>query len=84
MRLIASLLLLLGAMVLGGSECDAPLAPIPCTSDEDCDAECVAACAESGREVEMSACDANMFCECLCMPAGSGGSGGSGEAGAGG
>ena len=92
MRWIPSILMLVGALALSGTECNQQLfPPIPCVDDADCEAECDEFCFAVGDEVESAVCDANDLCECLCMPPtgmggpdggggmGTGGSGGAGE-----
>lgn len=78
MRSIFSVLVLVGGLALLGSDCSQELfAPIGCENDTDCEEACQELCNAAGDEVMSSDCDANGFCDCLCMrPTGTGGSGG--------
>ena len=86
MRWVPSLLLLVGALVLLGSDCTQELfAPINCEDNADCELVCEELCTSADEEVMSAECDANGFCDCLCMPpTGMGGSGGMGAGGSGG
>jgi len=69
MRWVLLVLLLVGALALLGSGCEQPLFPaIPCEDQADCEIVCEEACASVGEEVMSAECDANFFCDCLCMP----------------
>ena len=85
MRWVFSLLLLVGALSLLGSDCNQELfPPLLCEDNADCEAECEVFCASANEEVMSAECDANGFCDCLCMELGAGGSGGMGAGGLGG
>ncbi len=61
-------LLLVGVLALLGSGCEQGLFPvIPCEDRADCELPCEELCASEGEEVMSAECDANGFCECLCM-----------------
>lgn len=86
MRRVRSLLLLVGALALLGSDCTQDLfAPISCEDNAECEVACEELCSSAGEGVMSAVCDANDFCDCLCMPpTGMGGSGGMGAGGSGG
>lgn len=70
MRWLTLLFLLLVALALVGSDCNQDLfAPIICDDNEECENACAELCAESGDDVMSAVCDANGFCDCLCMAA---------------
>ena len=70
MRWGSLLLLLIGAFVLVGSDCSQELfAPISCEDQADCEVACEELCALADEIVMSAECDANGFCDCLCMPA---------------
>lgn len=82
MRWILTLLLLLVTLPLLGSDCEQSLFPvIDCETDADCVTPCADECEAIDEELMSAECDANMFCDCQCMPAGAGGTGGSDAAG---
>jgi hypothetical protein len=85
MRWVPSLVIMVGALALLGSDCSQELfPPLPCENNAECEAECEVFCASGGEEVMSAECDANGFCDCLCMEGGTGGSGGMGTGGSGG
>jgi hypothetical protein len=85
MRWVPSLVIMVGALALLGSDCSQELfPPLPCENNAECEAECEVFCASGGEEVMSAECDANGFCDCLCMEGGTGGSGGMGTGGTGG
>ncbi|MGB5811326.1 MAG: hypothetical protein WBG86_12390 [Polyangiales bacterium] len=84
MRWILTLGLLSGSLVLIGSECSQALFPvISCETSAECFTPCTEECEDLGAVLMSAECDANMFCDCLCMEGdpGSGGSMGNGGVG---
>lgn len=68
-RPMIMLLALVGTVPLLGSECEQPLFPvIDCETDADCVTPCTDECVAIDEELLSAECDANMFCDCMCMP----------------
>ncbi len=67
MPTVSTMLVLLGALLLLGSDCSQDLfAPISCDDDAECEVRCQELCEESGDDALSAECDANGFCDCQC------------------
>jgi hypothetical protein len=67
MKRISPLWILVGALMLMGSECNQELFPaVMCEDSQDCTDPCEEFCADG---VESATCDANDLCECICAKA---------------